>query len=265
MTADDGRAHAPGHAARPTLSEWLGQGPFSLTLSSGFFGFFAHAGLLTELEDAGHLPRRLSGSSAGALSAGAWAAGLDARRFAASLLALERRDFWDPRPGAGLLAGRLFRERLIAELPVHRFESCRAPLAVSTFDLAAARTRVLASGDLPRALHASCAVPFLFHPVFIDGRPHLDGGIADRPGIQGMPAGERVLFHHLLSGSRFRRRGSPSLMLPRRAGLVSLILGVMPRVGPLRLEVGAAAYESARAATRRALTLPIEGDLVRVA
>ena len=44
--------------ARPTLSEWLREGPFSLTLSSGFFGFFAHAGLVTVLEDEGLLPRR---------------------------------------------------------------------------------------------------------------------------------------------------------------------------------------------------------------
>ncbi len=29
-------------AARPTLREWLAEEPFALTLSAGFFGFFAH-------------------------------------------------------------------------------------------------------------------------------------------------------------------------------------------------------------------------------
>ena len=53
-------------------------------------------------------------------------------------------------------------------------------------------TRVLAAGPLSPAIHASCAVPLLFQPVWVEGRPLLDGGIADRPGLDGVPAGERV-------------------------------------------------------------------------
>ena len=34
----------------PTLREWLRERPFSLALSSGFFGFFAHTGLVTVLQ-----------------------------------------------------------------------------------------------------------------------------------------------------------------------------------------------------------------------
>ena len=45
-----------------SLRDWLKEGPFALTMSSGFFGFFAHAGMLTVLEDEGFLPSRLSGS-----------------------------------------------------------------------------------------------------------------------------------------------------------------------------------------------------------
>ncbi|MBT9557805.1 MAG: patatin, partial [Myxococcales bacterium] len=51
-------------AARPTLQEWLAEAPFGLTLSAGFFGFFAHTGFAMALEDAGLEPDRLSGSSA---------------------------------------------------------------------------------------------------------------------------------------------------------------------------------------------------------
>ena len=98
--------------ATPTLRQWLGERPFALTMSSGFFGFFAHAGLVSVLEDAGLLPARLSGSSAGALVAGIWASGVSATRIADELLALERAHFWDPAPGMGLLRGRLFEERL---------------------------------------------------------------------------------------------------------------------------------------------------------
>ena len=95
-----------------TLREWLEEGPFGLVMSSGFFSFFAHTGFMTVLEDEGLLPRRISGSSAGALVGAAWAARVDAPRLADELLRLERRHFWDPGLGAGLLRGRLFKEKL---------------------------------------------------------------------------------------------------------------------------------------------------------
>lgn len=62
-----------------TLKEWLEKGPYTLALSSGFFGCYAHCGAIQALEEAGCLPSRIIGTSSGALVAAAWAAGLDAR------------------------------------------------------------------------------------------------------------------------------------------------------------------------------------------
>jgi NTE family protein len=249
---------------RPLLADWLREGPFSLTMSSGFFGFFAHAGLLTVLEDEGLLPARISGASAGALVGGAWAAGIDAKRFADILFALRREDFWDPRIGAGLLRGELFRARLDAMLPARTFEQCRVPFALSAFDLIARRVRVLGKGALAPAIQASCAVPIMFHPVWIGGRPYVDGGVADRPGLAGMPSSERVLFHHLASRSPWRRRGSPSMAIPSREKMTTIVIGDLPRVGPFRLAVGVRAFEAARRGMQRALRQPIARDLVHV-
>src|SRR4051794_35975321 len=145
--------------SRPTLEEWLRGRAFSLAMSSGFFGFFAHTGVLEVLEERGLLPRRVSGSSAGALVSGAWAAGLDPAALARELLALRRADFWDPALGAGFLRGRLFRERLQTMLPAREFSDCRVPLAVSVFDVFAQKTRVIDRGPIAAAIHASCAVP----------------------------------------------------------------------------------------------------------
>ena len=246
-----------------TLADWLAEEPFTLTMSSGFFGFFAHCGMLTVLEDEGLLPKRLSGSSAGALVAGAWASGVDAASFARELRALRRRDFWDPRLGAGLLAGRLFRARLEATLGARSFDACRVPLAVSAFELRGRRTRVLDRGDLAAAIHASCAVPFLFHPVVIDRVAMVDGGVADRPGLAGMPRDERLLFHHLASRSSSRLRRT-DLEVPRREGMLALVIDGLPRLGPFRLELGPRAFEAARAATKRALGQPIDGGPIVV-
>jgi NTE family protein len=239
-----------------TLSAWLAAGPFTLGLSSGFFGFFAHAGVLAVLEEEGLSPARVVGSSAGALAGGLWAAGLPAARLREELLALRREHFWDPRPGLGLLRGALFRARLEALLPVATFEACPRALAVSAFDLLAGRTAVLDAGPLAPAIHASCAAPVLFQPVRIGGRAYLDGGVRDRHGLAPLRGGERVLYHHLTSRSPWRRASSPALRVPALPGLRAVALEGLPRLGPFRLERAAEAMERAAAGMRAALAGP---------
>ena len=250
-----------GAAGVPTLREWLARGPFTLGMSSGFFGFFAHAGFMSVLEEEALLPARVCGSSAGALVAGLWAAGLSARRICEHLLELRREHFWDVRPGLGLLRGSLFRARLEALIEARTFEQCRVPLAISVFDVGAFKTTVLRSGVVAPAVHASCAAPIMFQPVRIDRRLYLDGGILDRPGLQGAGAGERVLFHHLTSRSPWRRRNSPALHIPLRPDMHTVAIDELPRLGPFRLQRAREAVERAadglRAAlSRQAITVP---------
>ena len=57
----------------------LREKPFTLVLSAGFFGFFAHTGFLQTLEELELVPDRVVGASAGALAGGLWSAGLSAR------------------------------------------------------------------------------------------------------------------------------------------------------------------------------------------
>lgn len=249
---------------QPTLRQWLQQGPFTLALSSGFFGFFAHTGVLAVLEEEGVLPARASGSSAGALVGGAWAAGVSSAQLAEELRALERSHFWDPGLGMGLLRGRLFRERLQRLLPVRTFEECRIPVACSVFELASRRTRVLDRGELAPAIQASCSVPLLFHPVLHDGRMLYDGGILDRPGLAGVGPAERVLYHHLTSRVPSFARPALQRDSPKRRHLVTLIVETLPRCDPFRLEEGRRALDIAAKAMRSALDRPIVDDMVRV-
>jgi NTE family protein len=237
----------------PTLRDWLAEAPFTLGLSSGFFGFFAHAGVVTVLEEEGLRPARVVGSSAGALVGGLWGAGVPAARLRDELLALRREHFWDPFPGAGLLRGRLFRARLEAMLPVRTFEQCPVPVALSAFDVLGWRTAVLSTGALAPAIHASCAAPVLFQPVRIGGRLYSDGGVKDRHGLAGAPAGARVLYHHLTSRSPWRRASSPALRVPDRPGLRAVALPGLPRLGPFRLERAAEAMDQAARGMRAAL------------
>jgi len=117
-------------------------------------------------------------------------------------------------------------------------------------------------GDLPRAIRASCAVPAMFQPVWIAGRACWDGGILDRPGLAGVPAGDRVFYHHISSRSPWRRESG--LALPQRANLVTLVIDNLPRSGPFRLDAGREAMARAREATCLALNRPIECKEVRI-
>jgi NTE family protein len=237
-----------------TLAEWLDQGPFTLSLSAGFFGFFAHAGSLSALERAGRLPTRVTGASAGALVGGLWAGGVDAEVMERELLRLKREDFWDPAVGFGLLRGRLFRERVASLLVRTTFEAARTPAALSVWDVLTRKTVVLEQGDLSAAICASCAFPGMFQPVWVNGRPLLDGGIADRPGHHGLRERERVLFVHLASKSPWRKQAPK---IPTRAAMVTVVARDLPRLGPFRLKRASEAFERARDAMTSALRSPI--------
>ena len=241
-----------------TLRDWLSSAPFTLTMSSGFFGFFAHAGVLRVLEEERLLPERASGSSAGALAAGLWAAGASAPELVTELNRLARSDFWDPGPGLGLLRGARFGDLLARLLPVRTFAECRIPISISVFDLTERRTKTIDSGELAPAIQASCTVPLLFHPFAHEGHALFDGGLFDRPGLAGVPLGARVFYHHLASRVPFPflhdRLGRG---IPRRVGMVPFVVEALPRSDPFRLEEGRRAIEVASSALRRALDEPI--------
>ncbi|MFO8074310.1 MAG: patatin-like phospholipase family protein [Polyangia bacterium] len=156
-----------------------------LALASGFFGFYHHAGVLLALDELGVRPARVAGNSAGALVGSLYAAGLAPAEIRDLLLSVRRGDFWDPgwplgKTGFGLLAGHRFAATLAEALPVHSFDRCRAPFAAGVYDLDDGRVRHLDDGPLIPAVLASCAVPYLFSPVEIDGRRYWDGGFGEK-------------------------------------------------------------------------------------
>lgn len=245
-----------------TRAEWLERGPFTLLLSAGFFGFFAHAGLLRALELRELVPRRVGGASAGALAGGLWAAGSSAQRLEALFTGLDRRDFWDPGlPIGGLLRGRKFGSLLRDHLDGHgvtRIEDCAIDFRAVVHDVLRRRTVVLDRGALEPAIRASCALPLMFRPVRIEGRVYIDGGYSDRAGFAAVTPGERTLYHHLPHRSPWSGIAGPETAeLAPAPGRLTLTVDALPRVTPFRLERGAAAIEIARDAALAWLDAPL--------
>lgn len=228
-----------------TLHAWLDEAPFTLALSAGFFGFYAHAGLLAALTDAGLRPAQIAGASAGALVGGLWAGGQAPHEIADGLLSLDRGDFWDPSPGLGLLRGRKFQEILEGYIGRQDVAALRVPAAMSVYDVVKRRAVAPSKGDLATLIRASCAVPVMFHPVWMRGRPFVDGGVTDRYGFAGVKDGERVFYHHLAARSPWRRADSPGLAVPARRNMRSLVIDDLPSVHPFAMPRGQAAYDRA--------------------
>ena len=178
------------------LRKWLDQGPFTLSLTSGFFGFYSHLGFMKAFLEAGYKPEKYRGCSAGAIVSAAFASGQTIKDFEQLLTSIRRNDFWDPKLGVGLLQGQKFYSLLQKQVKAH-FDHLEKPLEVSVFDIKARKTTSLKGGSLPEAIWASCAVPVMFHPVKIDGRHYWDGGLFDPLAIVGINPDERILIHDI--------------------------------------------------------------------
>ncbi len=264
--------------------------PVAAVMSSGFFGFFAHAGFLQGLRDAGLIPGAYAGSSSGALVAAFAAGGMPPAEMLALFKQLRRADFWDPpspsaslrwllrglRNRSGYLAGEAFERLLRQHLPFSRFEDCPHPCLMSALDLEQARRVILTSGDLPRAVRASGAVPAL-----VAATPHeqgllVDGGIIDKAPLAATAKrlGAASLVVHLLPSASLERpvaaalaKGLAPLRVQSRAvdaarfqfyqdqkaavraqgvTVVEVTANGLPRCGPRRMHQGPAAYEAAR-------------------
>lgn len=103
-----------------------------------------------------------------------------------SVLAMDRKDFWDIGGIGGLLKGKLFQEAIEKNIRVHEIENCPIPFAATAYDTIRFRTRKISSGNIATAARASCTFPGLFQPVIIDGTPHIDGGVWDWVGLMAL-------------------------------------------------------------------------------
>lgn len=186
-----------------------------VVFSSGFFGFFAHAGFLAALRDLEIAPSGYAGSSSGAIVAAMAASHMEEAAIREILFSVNKSDFWDPDPMPTILKGimRLFRgytgylrgegfAGLLEQIPIKQIEDCPTPLVIVATNLTLQREERFTRGDLIKAIQASGAVPMLFKPVEINGSRFVDGGMVNKAPIEGLAdliQPEKIIIHFIAS------------------------------------------------------------------
>jgi NTE family protein len=152
----------------------------SLVLGSGGARGLAHIGVIRVLEAQGWKIGAIAGSSIGALIGGFYAAGKldDYADWVQELTEFNVLRYLDIAwGGAGVIKGEMLMDTLQEFVGSHRIEDLPIPLTVVATDVLTRKEVWLNRGDLFEAIRASVAVPTIFTPRLIDGRPLLDGGI----------------------------------------------------------------------------------------
>jgi NTE family protein len=181
-----------------TLTEKLSNQPFVLSLSSGYFGFFAHLGFVEAMLAEGLRPASITGASAGAIVGACLASGLKINDIKTEFINLEKKHFWDPKFGFGYLGGKLL-EQSLGKFLKSEMKDLEIPLQISTFNIRKRKTEIFESGDLAKIVRASCAIPFFFHPVRIGKNFYWDGGLQDKMAWSKLAPGALILGHDLAS------------------------------------------------------------------
>lgn len=150
-----------------------------LALGGGFARGIAHAGVLDILERHNIPIHCITGVSAGAIVAAAYASGASPDEIARSGCAMRFGDIarWSIGRMGFVVSERMkrFLERLLKK---YTFEQMRIPLGVIATDLCSGDpVKFFGSGDVFLPIRASCSYPGLFRPMEYQGRLLVDGAM----------------------------------------------------------------------------------------
>jgi NTE family protein len=150
-----------------------------LALSGGVARGNAHIGVLRVLKENNIPVDYIAGTSAGALVAGGYAAGMSIPELIEIGHSLRWRDVGRVTLSRlGIQSNARMEEFARARLPVKRFEETRIPLAIVATDLHSGSAVIMTEGDIAFAIRASCALPGWYVPVTDNqGRQLVDGGL----------------------------------------------------------------------------------------
>jgi len=161
---------------------FVGQPRVALVLGGGAARGFAHVGVIRVLEQEKIPIHMIVGTSVGALIGGIYAA--DPNSFHLEWLAfqIQKDDLFDfsiLSSRLGPVRGDRLEKFVSDQVKVRSIEQLKIPFYAVATELSTGNLVVFDKGPLARAIRASAAIPGLFHPVEIDGKLYVDGGVID--------------------------------------------------------------------------------------
>ncbi|MFZ4592685.1 MAG: patatin-like phospholipase family protein [Verrucomicrobiaceae bacterium] len=204
---------------------------FALSLGASFLGYATHAGFLCQLRDRGYAPTHVAGSSAGALAAALFAAGLDTATIMQAVTShalrwsFVKRTFWGyhftrsmvwcREPSCFNPRGAVdFVKSLVGDVRIQDLKTVHLTIGLS--DLQSKRGLLVTEGPLAEAAVASCCVPTMMAPTLFEGQLCYDGGVShETPVDQWFQAADvdRIVVHRILHTAGKPARSFPGNFL----------------------------------------------------
>jgi NTE family protein len=158
-----------------------------LALSGGVAYGLSQIGVLKVLERTGVRVDCLAGTSAGAIIAAGYAAGVPLEELEAMAVHTSFKQLFSLRPSRkGLVSSEPIERYVRDNFRVSTFEELVLPLAVVTTDICSGEEAVFTRGPLDRAVRASCSIPGIYSPVDLAGLQLVDGGLVENVPVRAL-------------------------------------------------------------------------------
>ena len=153
----------------------------NIALSGGGSRGVAHVGVLKALHEFGIEPAAMSGTSAGSIVSAFICDGFTTEEIIEIIRKFEFRNkinFQSFRTGTGFFSMDPVTQLLKKNLRSKNIEDLRLPLYVTAADFNTGKAHAFTTGSIIERVVASCSIPIVFSPVYIDGIPYVDGGLS---------------------------------------------------------------------------------------
>lgn len=149
-----------------------------LVLSGGGARGFAHIGILIGLAELGITPIAISGTSAGSLVGAFVADGFHPLEIKEIFEKHKfKKSFHFKNLKAGIFTSDSINEIISKNLRTKNIEDLKMPFYVTATNLLNGDRTVFNSGAITERVVASCSIPILLPPVYINNVPYIDGGV----------------------------------------------------------------------------------------
>jgi NTE family protein len=152
----------------------------AIALSGGAVRGASHIGVLRALEEFGIKPNIVSGSSAGSIIAVFYSAGYSPKEMEEILLKTKYFDYIKIKfPKTAFFSLEKLDKIFEKYISVKDISELQKKTYITIVNLKKGQPEYIDKGNIGLYVKASCALPVVFEPVYINGEPYIDGGIMD--------------------------------------------------------------------------------------